>query len=89
MSEEIGRSIRRSQLTEARESRDALAFALRRADLRLLTLRLDPCTFLDDGLRPLIDLGRCSPRTAHALATVVQRGVEWGAERGAQRGVRR
>ena len=64
------------RLEEAKLSRDALASALHRADLQLLALRLDPSTTADEALHPLVDLGHCSPRTARALATVIEQGVE-------------
>ena len=68
-------SVKRLRIEEAKESRDALIAALYRADLQLLTLRLDPQTTSEEALNPLIDLGRCSPRMARALAAVITKGA--------------
>lgn len=67
--------VQRNPLEEAKESRDALASALQRADIRLLALRLDPCASAGEVAHPLVDLGRCSPRTARALAVLIERGA--------------
>lgn len=68
-------SVKELRVEEAKQARDVLVAALRRADLQLLTLRLDPQTTAEEALSPLIDLGRCSPRMARALAAVITKGA--------------
>lgn len=64
----------RHRLAEAEEARRQLADALHEAGVPLPTLRVDPCSFADQPPRPLVDLGRCTPTVARALAAAVQRG---------------
>lgn len=71
----LAKTVREHRLAAAEESRDALSRALERAGLHLLTMRLDPQTSAERSLHPLIDLGRCSPRMARALAVVIERGA--------------
>lgn len=66
---------------DAEEGRDALASALERAGLQLPSLRLDTNTYADTRPRPLIELGRCSPRLARELAAVIEKGIGRGAAR--------
>ncbi|MFI1962791.1 hypothetical protein ACH429_01365 [Streptomyces pathocidini] len=60
---------------EAEEARDALAVALERAGLRLPSLQVDAATYADAVPRPLVDLGRCPPSVALALAAVIEKGA--------------
>ncbi|MEW1546057.1 hypothetical protein [Streptomyces tsukubensis] len=64
------------KVRQAEEACDTLGEALARAGVRLPSLGVDPCAYAATDPIPLVDLGRCMPDVALALAAVVDRGVE-------------
>ncbi|MGW4032814.1 hypothetical protein ACWEFL_26520 [Streptomyces sp. NPDC004838] len=69
------------KIRNAEEARDALAAALERAGIRLPSLGVDPYTYASAVPLPLVELGRCSPSVALALAAVIEQGTDRGAAR--------
>ncbi|MCX3060800.1 hypothetical protein [Streptomyces beihaiensis] len=64
-----------ARIREAEEARDTLAAALGRAGLQLPSLRVDIAAYADAVPRPLVELGRCSPHLARAMAAAIERGA--------------
>lgn len=62
------------KIRAAENARDALAAALARAGVGLPSLRVDTATYADSVPRPLVDLGRCPPHVAQALAVLIEKG---------------
>ncbi|AZK94785.1 MULTISPECIES: hypothetical protein [Streptomyces] len=64
------------KIRAAEEAFDTLGEALARAGVRLPSLGVDPCAYAATDPIPLVELGRCMPDVALALAAVIDRGVE-------------
>ncbi|MER5222597.1 hypothetical protein [Streptomyces flaveus] len=63
---------KRTQIQEAKATRDELEEALAGAGVLLPSLGLDALSLASDYLPPLVDLGRCNPDTARKLAAALR-----------------
>ncbi|MGV9311755.1 hypothetical protein ACWDR0_06120 [Streptomyces sp. NPDC003691] len=70
------RSAAAVKIRQAEEACDILGEALARAGVRLPSLGVDACAYGADDPLPLIELGRCMPAVALALAAVIEQGVQ-------------
>jgi hypothetical protein len=66
------------RIREAEEARDVLRAALTDVGVTLPSLGLDCVSLAADPPYPLVELGRCAPRTARQLAAALSAGVAPG-----------
>jgi hypothetical protein len=62
------------KIQEAETVRDELWAALHGAGITLPSLRVEPLAYSDERPRPLLELGRCTLRTARQITVALQKG---------------